>query len=441
MTLRTNSSRFGVSRLTVLLWTVAMASLPLLTLHAANGQAADGEAATGQSTNGENWTRYRGTNGTGISHQQGLPVTWSDDDYAWKITLPGVGHSSPVIWNDRLFVTSAVDEGALRYLFCLNAQTGEKLWSRITGLNRSHKHKKGSWASATPAVDGQRVYVAFADEENYFLAAYDFDGRLVWRRNLGSFESQHGHGVSPIVYKNLVIIPNDQKGPSSVIAVDKRTGETVWSTLRDVRRTSYCTPMIYREEGAEPQLICSSGAMGVTSLDPETGRLNWMTGEFPLRTVASPIEAEGLILQSCGGGGVGKLLIAVDPHGEGDVSDTHIKYRREKRLPYVPTPVAYEGHVYLWNDNGVVSCIEASTGRNIWTRRVAGNYSGSPVCIDGKLYAMTERGKVVVIAASPEYKLYGTTSLGDFSHATPAVAGGRLYLRTFHHLFCLEAQP
>lgn len=388
----------------------------------------------------QNWTRFRGENGAGISRQKGVPITWTEKDYAWKVTLPGIGHSSPVIWNNRLFVTSAVDEGELRYLFCLDARNGKILWSRLTGLSPSHKHKKSSWASATPAVDGERVYVAFADKENYFLAAYDFDGQLVWRRNLGRFESQHGQGVSPIVYKELVIMPNDQDGPSSILAVNRKTGETVWSTLRSVRRTSYATPMIFREPGRKPQLICSSGAMGVTSLDPDTGRLNWMTGEFPLRTVASPIEADGLIIQSCGGGGVGKLLIAVDPHGQGDVSTTHIKYRREKTLPYVPTPVYYEGHVYLWDDNGVVSCMEASTGRNIWTKRVGGNYSGSPICIDGKLYAISEEGNVVVLAASPRYRLLGKTNLGDFSHATPAVAHGRLYLRTFKHLFCLEAR-
>jgi len=388
----------------------------------------------------QNWTRFRGKNGTGISEAKGIPTSWSPGDYRWKVKLPGVGHSSPVIWKDRLFVTSAIDRGAVRYLHCLDTDTGKTLWKRTTGLNESHKHIKGSWASATPVVDGERVYVAFADKESYYLAAYDFDGNLVWRKNLGSFDSQHGHGVSPIVFEDMVIIPNDQKGPSSVVAFDRKTGRTVWSTLRTFRKTSYTTPFIYRENGKRPQLICASGKLGVTSLDPYTGRTNWITGEFPLRTVASPIEADGLIIQSCGGGGVGKLLIAVDPSGSGDVSKTHIKYQRDKTLPYVPTPVAYNKHVYLWNDNGVVSCIEAKTGRNIWTKRVGGKYSGSPVCIDGKLYAISEKGNVVVIAASPKYRFIAKTSLGDPSHATPAVANGRLYLRTFHSLICLDAR-
>ena len=381
----------------------------------------------------QNWTRYRGDNGSGISLQKGVPVTFSPGEYKWKVTLPGEGHSSPVIWKNKLFVTSAVDQGAVRYLHCINTDSGKVLWTRETGLNRSPKHIKSSWASATPTVDAERVYAAFGDKETNYLAAYTHNGELLWRKNLGPFDSQHGQGVSPVLFENLVIFANDQDGPSSIVALDNRTGRTVWSTLRSIREASYATPMIYREDGKRPQLICASGAMGLTSLDPYTGRQNWATGEFPLRTVASPVIADGLLIQSCGGGGIGKLLIAVDLQGS-------VKYRREKLLPYVPTPISYKRHVYLWGDKGVVSCIEAKTGRNVWTRRIGGNYSGSPICIDGKLYIISEKGQVVVLAASPEFKLLGKTSLEDGSHATPAIAHGRLYLRTFRHLICLEAQ-
>lgn len=388
----------------------------------------------------ENWARYRGENGTGISAQKGIPTTWSPGDFAWNIEIPGVGHSSPVIWGDNLFVTSAVDEGAARILFCLDAETGDEKWSRTIGMNKSHKHNKSSWASGTPLTDGEMVYVAFADKESYLLAAYSIDGELLWRRNLGTFESQHGQGVSPILYEDMVIIPNDQMGPSSIVAVDRLTGQTRWSVLRSVRKTSYSTPMIVQLPGEDPQLICLSGAMGVTSLDPHTGRHNWITGEFPLRTVASPVFGGGVIIASCGGGGIGKLMIAVNPSLKLPANQSRIVWERDRVLPYVPTPVVYEGHLYLWNDNGVVSCADLKTGEYIWTKRVSGNYSGSPICIDGKLYCMDEAGEVVVVAASPEYKLYGRTPLGDPSHSTPAVAQGRLYLRTFHRLACLEAQ-
>jgi outer membrane protein assembly factor BamB len=159
--------------------------------------------------------------------------------------------------------------------------------------------------------------------------------------------------------------------------------------------------------------------------------------------VASPVFAGGLIVQVSGGGGRGTVMLAVDPTGTGDVSSTHIVYKRDRELPYVPTPIAYGKHVYLWGDNGVVSCIESQTGQNIWTRRVpnGGNYSSSPICIDGKLYGLSESGDVAVLAASPEFKHLGTTSLGDPSNATPSVANGRLYLRTIHRLACVPAKP
>jgi outer membrane protein assembly factor BamB len=308
-------------------------------------------------------------------------------------------------------------------------------------MNRSSKHSKSSWASSTPTTNGEFVFVAFADKEHLTLAAYTFAGDLEWRRVLGRFTSQHGHGVSPIIYKDMLIIPNDQMGPSNIIALDAATGETRWSALREFRRTSYATPFVLAEPGHEPQLICLSGATGISSLNPDTGELNWMTGELPARTVASPVFADGLIVATCGGGGVGKLLISAAADSSEETGETRIRYQRERTLPYVPTPVVYQGHIYLWNDNGVVSCIKAATGENVWTKRVGGNFSGSPICVDGVLYCISEDGEVVALAASPEYELYGKSSLGDPSHATPAVANGRMYLRTFHKLFCLAAQP
>ncbi|MEX0718561.1 MAG: PQQ-binding-like beta-propeller repeat protein [Planctomycetaceae bacterium] len=387
------------------------------------------------------WSRFRGPNGTGISDERGFPTTWTEEDYAWTTELPGEGHSSPVVWDQRLFVTSAADEGAVRYVLCLDPASGAIRWTRAVGMNRSHKHAKSSWASSTPATDGERVYVAFADVENHNLSAYDFDGNLVWRRNLGKFESQHGQGVSPIVYGELVIIPNDQDGPSSIVAVDRRTGRTVWSALRGGREVSYATPMILERPGKEPQLICASGVTGITSLDPLTGGKNWGTSPFPLRTVASPVAGQGVIVGSCGtGGSLGVLLRAVPIDPEGDVSDGDFVFERKRELPYVPTPVIHAGHLYLWNDNGTAACVALPGGETVWTRRVGGTFSGSPVCVDGKLYCISEQGEVAVIAASPEYELLGKSPLGVGSHSTPAIAGGRMFLRGFDRLSCLAAR-
>ena len=386
----------------------------------------------------ENWPRFRGENGTGHVADR-FPTEWSPGDYEWNVEITGIGHSSPVIWKDTLFVTSAIDEGSVRFLHAVDTKTGQLKWTRFFGLNRSHKHNKNSWASGSPATDGERVYVPFADRDMYSLSAYDFSGNLAWRKRLGSFQSQHGQGVSPIVVGDLVIIPNDQQGPSSIIALDKRTGTTVWSSLRSFRKTSYATPMLLTLRDEAPQLICVSGATGVTSLDPLTGRQNWQAGEFPMRTVASPIFANGLIYASCGGGGKGKLMIGVDPSLSAK-NDARLKYERKTVLPYVPTPVAHEGLIFLWNDNGVVSCVRLADGENIWTKRAGGNYSGSPVCVGGNLYCMSEEGEVVVIAAAAEYRLLARIPLDDPSHATPAVAGNRMFLRSFHRLRSLPAR-
>jgi outer membrane protein assembly factor BamB len=393
----------------------------------------------------ENWARFRGDNGTGISETKGFPTTFSPGDFRWNIELPGLGHGSPIIWGDKLFVTSATEDenlegGTQRFLFCLNAETGEAVWSTLVGFNSSHKHKKNSFASSTPVTDGNQVFVAFADEQKLTLSAYSMDGELNWRRALGPFTSQHGLGISPIVFDDMVILPKDMMGPSAIMAFDAKTGETVWSTLRKIRKTSYSTPMILEQPGKAPQLICVSGASGVAGLNPYTGETIWHTKEFPMRTVASPVYGKGLIVVSDGGGGRGANLWAVDPSGTGDVTETHIKYERKRELPYVPTPIAYRDWFFLWSDQGIVSCVEIETGNNLWTQRVSDTtVSGSPICIDGKIYCADESGSVAVIDAAPEFKLYGKSTLGDNTHSTPAVAGGKLFFRTFNRLMCLDA--
>ena len=394
------------------------------------------------SAQADDWPQYRGADGLGISHQRGVPVEWSQSDYAWETSLPGEGHSSPVISKGYLFVTSAVEDGLVRFLHCLDAASGELKWSRAAGFNTNRKHSKNSFASSTPATDGEQVYVAFADQERFSLAAYDFDGRLSWRTWLGAYSSQHGQGASPIVFEDLVILPNDQDAPSSVVACDRRSGRVVWSSMRSAREASYATPLIIEARSRKPQLICLSGATGLTSLDPWTGELNWTSGELPQRTVATPAYVQGLVFATCGQGGKGTRLIGVDPNGQGVVEESHVKIRRDRELPYVPAIIGVGDLVFLWNDNGVVVCLKPSTNTVVWQERIGGNYSGSPVWIDGKLYCIEESGKVVVVQATENFKLLGQSPLGDPSYSTPAVADGRLYLRSFHKIACLNAsQP
>ncbi len=389
----------------------------------------------------DNWTRFRGPDGTGISDLQGVPVEWSLDDYEWIIPLEGVGHAAPVIWENALFITTGADDG-VRTLRRLDATTGEEVWSQELRLATNHLHKKNSYASSTPTVDGERVYVIHADADQQLVIAYTLDGDEVWKRDIGIFESQHGQGISPIVYENLLIVCNDQAGPSSIIAIDRRTGDTVWEIPREPKEVSYATPFVLELEDRPPQLIVASEASGLSSLNPLTGEEYWDTDAMPLRTVASPVYGNGLIVVSCGSGGIGKYMRAVDPTGSGDVSATHTRFERLEKdtLNYVPTPVVHGEHIYLWCDRGFVCCVEMATGATVWNERIGGNYSGSPVLIDGKLYCMSEEGDVVVLEASPEFKEPTRNPLGDGSHSTPAVANGRVYLRGFSRLACLKAK-
>ena len=393
-----------------------------------------------ENASAENWPRFRGETGTGISAQSGIPVSWGAGDYAWTIDLPGVGHSAPVIWEKTLFVTSATEGGGTRYLHCLDADSGQQRWQTSVTLGESKKHLKNSWASSTPATDGQRVYVMFADNSKLTISAWNFEGKQVWTKDLGSYESEHNLGVSPLVQDGLLIVSNDQVGPSSLLALNPETGETVWTAERNPGKTSYSTPVIAPGKAGSLQILCISESNGITSTDLRTGKLNWQTPKLPMRTVASPIVADGLIFATCGEGGNGKYFAAakIDPNAD---NATRIVYERKTMLPYVPCLVAKDGLLFLWGDKGIMVCLEIATGKEVWSERIDGQFSGSPICIEDRLYCVTEDGIVVVLHAGPEFRELGRTALGDDCHSTPAVANGHLYLRTFHKVFAVKAKP
>ncbi len=389
----------------------------------------------------DHWARFRGPNGTGVSELRGVPTQWSESDYEWVVDLPGMGHSSPVVWDEALFVTTGEDDGK-RTIHRYDAFTGAEVWGRSIQLQPDQLHKKNSQASGTPAVDASRVYVPFADDGHYLVLAFTRDGEQVWSCDLGPFLSQHGQGMSPIVYEGLLIVPNDQDGPSSIVALDCQSGEEVWRAPRPSKVVSYATPFILDLPNQPPQLVCLSGAAGLAGLDPLTGSQIWNSGALPLRTVASPVYGNGVVIATCGEKGVGKHFVAVDPTGQGDVSQTHIRYRRSENetLHYVPTPIVRGAYLYLWCDLGIVCCVEMATGKTVWRERIGDNYSGSPVMIDGRLYAISESGEVAVIGAEPEFRDYGRSPLGVGSHSTPAVANGRVYFRGFNRLASLKAR-
>ena len=268
----------------------------------------------------QEWTRFRGPNGTGVSDAKSIPVTWTDSDYRWKTKLPGTGHGSPVVWGDKLFVLSADPNNAMRYVICVHTGSGDILWQREYAAATHPLNGLNTYATSTPAVDEKRLYVAWASGDQLLLRALDHDGQEVWQRDLGKYVCEHGFGNSPIVYEDLVILvnsqqaeelePNQEPGTSSVMALDRETGELRWETPRTVARVCYSTPCIYQPPAGPPELICYDKGHGFFSLDPHTGAENWSLPVFTMRTVASPILVGDLVFGCNGSGGGGHYLVA-----------------------------------------------------------------------------------------------------------------------------------
>ncbi len=347
--------------------------------------------------------------------------------------LPGVGHSSPVLWKDRIFLTSS--EESKRHILCLSAATGKPLWTRTYPFEPYSQHDFNSFASSTPAVDANRVYVAWTGGGSLEVLALDHHGKDAWSRKLGSFHGEHGSGTSPIVLGDRLILANDHDGDEPfLIGLDVRTGQTSWKRPRSTGSpTNYSTPVVYRTPGRKPQVVFTSTQHGMTSLDPAAGALNWeLKGILPERCVGSPVVADGLIFAASGTGGVAKEGVAVRPGTREKPSE--VVYRLRRGIPYVPTPIAVKGLLFLWSDGGIVTCVRAATGDVLWSERVEGRYFGSPVSAGGKLYAMSADGKLAIIEASEKFRLVAQIPLGEETSATPALSGGVLYLRTASHL-------
>jgi outer membrane protein assembly factor BamB len=392
----------------------------------------------------QEWTRFRGPNGTGVSDATTVPATWSEKDYNWKAELPGIGHSSPVIWGDRIFLTSAFDDTATRLVLCLSAADGSIIWQREYKSTPHGKHQLNSFASSTPCVDEERLYVTWTSPEENTLLALDHDGQDVWRRDLGPYTSQHSGGTSPVVYGDLLILANDQgdeefHGESSLVALDRTSGEARWRAERRTAVVAYSTPCVYQPKGQAAQLIFNSQAHGITSVNPADGTVNWEIDVFKKRSVSSPVLAAGMIFGTCGSGQGGNYVVAVKPPVSKS-QQPELVYSVKDSAPYCPTPVALGDRVFLWSDNGIVSCVDAVRGKVLARRRVEGTFYGSPICVGERLYCVNQDGEVYVVSATQKLDVLGHNSLGEECRSTPAVADGRMYLRTFSHLISLGGE-
>jgi outer membrane protein assembly factor BamB len=387
------------------------------------------------------WPRFRGPNGTGIAEDKTIPVKWTGNDFIWKVEMPGLGNSSPVVWKGRVYVQAASKDGNDRMLLCLDAKDGSTKWvQKAKGKTFKKLHEKNTMASASPAVDEQNVYAVFWDGDKQILNAYTHEGKPLWTRDFGSFASQHGAGSSPIPYGGKVYFNNDQDGKAELFCLDGMTGKTIWMDQRPAYRACYASPIFRTLPNDQTELIVTT-TTGITGYDASNGTKRWnyawgFKQKLQLRTVGSPIYTQGILFVTSGDSPKGpRHLIALKL---GDKS-AQLVWENTKDSPYMSTLVANGKHVYSVNDAGMAGCYEAETGKRLWFERLDDSaFTSSPININGKIYAANEYGDVYVFAANPgKLEVLAKNSLNEMMRATPAVSDERLYLRGAKNLYCI----
>lgn len=383
------------------------------------------------------WPWWRGPTLDGKSRDAQVVTTWSrTDNILWKAKVSGRGHSSPIVCRERIFLTTADEDVHKQYVLAFDRKTGNQLWKTLAHeAEFTRKNPKNSYASATPACDGQGVFSVFLNREGLHVTATNLDGKILWQTRAGAFQSQHGYGSSPVLFKSLVIINGDSLKDCFVAALDRKSGEMVWRTARKTtgKNGSYATPMLAQLAG-RPQLILT-GMGEVSSYDPETGKLIWSCAGPSEVTGCTAACSDKLVFAT--GGYPEKEILAIRADGAGDVTKSHIVWRSNKGVAYVPSPLYHEGYLYVVADGAMVTCFKVATGEQVWQERLQGRFTSSPVLVGDLLYVTNEAGKTFVLKTGPKFKVVAMNALEEGVLATPAICGGRLLLRTSGHLYCI----
>lgn len=386
----------------------------------------------------ENWPGFRGPRGDGSSHETGVPLHWNArSNVLWKVAVPGSGHASPIVWNDRVFTVSCLPGSAERVLLCWEAGTGRRLWQRtVLTSPLERKHPLNSHASSTPATDGKLVFTAFLDRDRMVVSAHDFAGNRRWQVRPGVFHSMHGFCSSPVLFEDQVIVNGDHDGDGYIVALARKDGRELWRIDRPNKTRSYCVPTIF-QAGGRTQMVLS-GSKCVTSYDPRDGRLLWIidgpTEQFVASIVYNP-EADLFFMT---GGYPAHHLLAIRPDGAGNVTNTHVAWhhRTAKWVSYVPSPISVGPFFLIVSDQGNACCFEAATGKLQWIRRFGVEHA-SLVAAEGRVYFLDDKGTTRVVAAARELRQLAENPIGEKCFASPAISNGRLFIRSFQRLWCI----
>lgn len=418
-----------------------------------------------------NWPGWLGPGGLGKSSESSIPTQWDmSENLSWKVKIPGLGHSSPIIWDNRVFVTTAAssdpaadnwqkgfpmaarpgDTAAISWMIlCFDRDSGTLIWQRtaVEKVPVNFRHLKNSYASQTPVTDGTHVYAFFGDQGMF---CFDFQGNLVWSRDLGDFATRQnwGLGSSPVLYGDLLIQTCDQEtGNSFIVALNKNTGDVVWKRDRK-ELSSWSTPHLYLG-GSRPELVVNA-TDAVRSYDPENGQILWEChGPATSITTPTPVSANGLIFVSSGFiMDPIRPITAFVPGASGDITlkegvtkSEFIRWRQPTAAPYIPTPVTDGKYIYVLYDQGFFACYEAETGREVYGKKRIGsgtNFSASPLVIGDRVFCFSEDGDVYVIKAGPEFEILSVNAIGEGMMATPAVSDGMIFVRTINNLYCIR---
>jgi outer membrane protein assembly factor BamB len=381
----------------------------------------------------EDWPEFRGPTGQGHSSERGVPLEWSETrNVLWKTPVPGLGWSSPVVAGGRVWLTTATKErgGSLRVVG-FDAETGREVVNTEVFRTRSSEptNPKNSLASPTPIVERDRVYVHFGAEGT---AALTSAGEIVWKTRL-PYESQHGNGGSPVLYNDVLIVSCDGSDEAFVVALDKQTGKVRWKTRRrQPWDQAYSTPLVIRV-GEQDQVV-SVGAYRAGAYDPLSGKEIWRVSyDDGFSNVPRPVFGHGLVYIATGF--QQPTLLAVRPEGTGDVTKTHVAWTLRRGAPLTPSPLLVGDELYIVNDGGIASCLDAATGMAHWQARLGGNVSASPVFVDGRIYFLSEEGVATVITPGKEFRKLATNQLDGAALASMAVSGGSIFIRTSNHLY------